>query len=625
MRNARRQPVWQPLRAAIALLVSHDEPFARAVGQKTPSKNTPLQATLPGNLRDAMEADGALVLTEIGVRSTAFGEQARFEYIPSETYQGRFDRMLRDFREQSLSIEDFAVARMADAGKDLAVWISEGWLAARDDNGAISPSLASGLVLDWERDFENGPPHLIMRDTAKRRRRHIEVNWPQLLACMREQPLLESHAEPENPTASKAHDLNAERRGSISVSEGPITRPSPVDPLELESWPLACVLAWIDAEIRGLSLEERDILVRQACKSEARALPIDTMPACRKLLDFAAANPDRLKLRYPGGIIEPTQLGPDAVIFPTEDGGKLTFAFRPHIVIRNIDDIRLRVLGIWCHAREVRAAWPDRNMGAASPVGAKDIALWKPTWLSLAGAIMWLVTRDMTLTKSTDQRPNNDHGILRGISAALAMEQFKAGKPVRKHFDVKEAWPAIRQMIADEKIFAEARSLESRGLSSRIETRFDSARIPSGDVGILFISNAVRATAPKDALAPNEDYRFHNGQGRYWYDVRVRADDVFREFPVHHIVAGAGTGEREKAPEGRDNRRGRKPGDGSYDAVDNPILQWMKTLIDMNFATSPHAAADLLQCRTIGASPTARKDRLHRKYKKWQAAGFPDI
>ena len=159
-------------------------------------------------------------------------------------------------------------------------------------------------------------------------------------------------------------------------STGPITRPTPVDPLDLDSWPLACVLAWIIAIDDGFSPAERDEHVRRAYRHEARALPRDMLAAGRKLIDFAAANPERLKLWHPGGVIEDFRLGPEALIFPTlGESGNLTFGLRPHTVIRNADDIGERILAIWCRSQEVRAAWPAQKIEthAHLTVAAKEV------------------------------------------------------------------------------------------------------------------------------------------------------------------------------------------------------------------------------------------------------------
>jgi hypothetical protein len=472
-----RNPVWYPLRAAVALLVSHDEAFARTVSQQEANKSLPFQAALPGTLLNAMEADGALVLANVGVRSTPRGEQPRFDFIPNETYQGRFDSVLRNFRQQDSSFEDFVVARMEDAGRELGLWISEGWLSARDCDGTICSATAATLRLGSEVEFENGPPYLIMLDAASRRRRHVMVNWPQLLECFFGRLDHENNALP----------------ATRSDAKGPLDGTHRPDPTaQRDQAPVALVT------VSGQAIEGR------TCS-------------------------------------------------------------------------------------------------------------WKPTWLSLPSGIMWAVTRDMALTKSIDQRPNNDHGMLLGISVALAMEQHETGKPVDQRIDLHEAWPAIRSLIGDEKIMTEGRSILREGLIGAIERRLPNMAIPSGDAGNLFISSSVAGIEPKDALAPDEPYRFHNGQGRYWYDVRLCAADVFREYPADRETFSADDIQQI----GHKKRRGgRRKGSGSYERFDKPLIDEMQILIDEGKAVSPEAASHLVAHKAEGGGTKESKaERLAKRYR----------
>lgn len=167
---------------------------------------------------------------------------------------------------------------------------------------------------------------------------------------------------------------------------------------------------------------------------------------------------------------------------------------------------------------------------------------WPPNWLSLAGAIMWVATRDKTLTEKTEAQIGNDSGIVAGVVVRLAYEKAADGVSRTLFVDTHDAWPALRRLIADEKIVAEGRSLERRGVYAAVEQRYPNEKIPSGDAANLIILGSVSGIEPKDALGPNELYRFANGQGRYWYDVRLRADDVFREF-------------RDPKGEGRESRK----------------------------------------------------------------------
>lgn len=173
----------------------------------------------------------------------------------------------------------------------------------------------------------------------------------------------------------------------------------------------------------------------------------------------------------------------------------------------------------------------ERNEGAMSDAEHSLTGWWKPTWLTLAGAIMWVVTGDRSLARAADQMEDNDRSTILGIEVRLAAKKCPTGKSVSARMEVDAAWPAIRRLIADEKIMAEGSLLERRGITSGIETRYPNAPIPSGDAGNLIITGGVAGIEPRDALGPDELYRFTNGQGRYWYDVRLRAADVFREFP----------------------------------------------------------------------------------------------
>ena len=338
----------------------------------------------------------------------------------------------------------------------------------------------------------------------------------------------------------------------MAEATGPIVRPSPIDPLELEAWPITCVLAWIIAVTGGRSPGERDDLVRQAYKHEARALPVDVMTASRKLLDFAAAYPDRLTLRHQGGVVDQSLLGPDAMIFPTDEGGRQTFALRPHLVIRSVDDYYKNIVGVWCLAREVRAAWPDRVVGATNPAAADHISRWKPTWLSLAGAIMWVVARDMTLVKSTDEQADNDHSTISGISLRLAQARQQTGEPVNLHVGLAEAWPAIRRLVGDGKILAEGTPIVFKGRQdgTGIWRTFEAEAIPSRSIRKVLLNNDVPGIAPKDALAQNKLSRATTGF-RYWTSVFVRADDLFREFPAEPVMSTAEQIDRNLKKRGR--------------------------------------------------------------------------
>ena len=65
--------------------------------------------------------------------------------------------------------------------------------------------------------------------------------------------------------------------------------------------------------------------------------------------------------------------------------------------------------------------------------------------------------------------------------------------------------------------------------------------------------------------------------------------------------------------------RGRKPGDGSYDEVDQPLLDEMQELIKRGKAVSPEAAARLVAHKAFGkATFESKVDRLAKKYRRYQ-------
>ena len=101
-------------------------------------------------------------------------------------------------------------------------------------------------------------------------------------------------------------------------SVGPIDRRTGSDPDLTLTWPIAVALALLRAIARDFAVEERRQLMQQAYIHDARAFPVGDPPLeeGRRLLDFAGAHPDQLKLYYSGGIIEAQYLGPDAQVLP---------------------------------------------------------------------------------------------------------------------------------------------------------------------------------------------------------------------------------------------------------------------------------------------------------------------
>ena len=159
-------------------------------------------------------------------------------------------------------------------------------------------------------------------------------------------------------------------------SVGPIVRPTPVDPLKTDTWPMACALAWIRALARNWTSEQCDRLIRESYRQEAEAFPAGDPPLeeGRRLLDYAAAHPEDLTLHYDGGVIDPSALGPDAVVLPTITGSRRnTFGIWPKPQV----DIGARFLGVWCIAHQVKAAWPWMSDAASKPAPRGDAEVLK--------------------------------------------------------------------------------------------------------------------------------------------------------------------------------------------------------------------------------------------------------
>jgi hypothetical protein len=152
------------------------------------------------------------------------------------------------------------------------------------------------------------------------------------------------------------------------------------------------------------------------------------------------------------------------------------------------------------------------------------------------------------------------------------------GTSLRPQFaDVSDVWPAIRARIADEKIAAEGKSIFRRGVLEVGEMRFENAPIPSGDANDLVMLTGICGIEPDDALG-HRNAVLHNWQGRYWYDVRLRASDVLREFPpLTKHSSSAATEAAKSQPGAKGNRpRGktsRYPWDRCKEAVFEKLRQ----------------------------------------------------
>lgn len=171
------------------------------------------------------------------------------------------------------------------------------------------------------------------------------------------------------PTDQAAWLLSVFRGARNPIVESPISgdgqsgeitlgfRSTPIDPIELESWPLANALAWIRAVRRDMTEEERNDFVRRAYRQDAEAFPAGDPPLeeGRILLDKAATDPDRVILRASNGAIDRHQLGPHAVIMMTRGAlDRPSFAIWPRLHV----DIDSKLVDVWCLSVEIRECWP---------------------------------------------------------------------------------------------------------------------------------------------------------------------------------------------------------------------------------------------------------------------------
>jgi hypothetical protein len=153
------------------------------------------------------------------------------------------------------------------------------------------------------------------------------------------------------------------------------------------------------------------------------------------------------------------------------------------------------------------------------------------TWLTLAAGLMWAITRNVNLTKKIQSDRKAFENIDLSIATHLAGEEVYVRKLPAYFANVDEAWLAVRDLIADEKIRAEGELIERRGLQNPgVEISHSNALIPSGEAGnLVMLDNWGGFT--ETVLGPDETYRFHNSQGRYWKRVRLSAADLLAAFP----------------------------------------------------------------------------------------------
>ena len=207
--------------------------------------------------------------------------------------------------------------------------------------------------------------------------------------------------------------------------------------------------------------------------------------------------------------------------------------------------------------------WPDQARRSVPPklVDSRrwDSAVPGRKWWTLPAGLMWAMTRNVDLTERVHKDREAFRGLALNVAVYLAEAKVYDGILPTYFGDVMQAWLAIRDLIADEKIMAEGQLIERRGLQAAIDLSHTNGPIPSGEAGrLILLDNWSGFT--ETVLGPDETYRFHNRQGRYWKQVRLSAKECFVAFPppqspeeLGHLK-GRGLTKAETAP--RQPRRG---------------------------------------------------------------------
>jgi hypothetical protein len=137
-----------------------------------------------------------------------------------------------------------------------------------------------------------------------------------------------------------------------------------LDTMELERWPIACVLMWIRAVNRNWSTQSVLENMRRAQQMGARAFADSDFPfeECQVLVESASRNTLDFIIFHNEGKVEIWQLGPDARLLPTKDAsGRETFGLFPKPPV----DLSEKLVGLWCHRRQVRSTWPHPSIDGA--------------------------------------------------------------------------------------------------------------------------------------------------------------------------------------------------------------------------------------------------------------------
>jgi hypothetical protein len=147
-------------------------------------------------------------------------------------------------------------------------------------------------------------------------------------------------------------------------------------------------------------------------------------------------------------------------------------------------------------------------------------------WLTLPAGLLWAMTRNDSATERVQKDPEAFKGIALNIAAHLAEREIEEGKLPTYFDNAGQAWLAIRDLIADEKITADGQPVERRNF---METSYVNRPIPPGEARNLILLDGSYGFT-ETVLGPDELYRFHDNQGRYWKRVRLSAQ-LFVAFP----------------------------------------------------------------------------------------------
>jgi hypothetical protein len=144
-------------------------------------------------------------------------------------------------------------------------------------------------------------------------------------------------------------------------------RSSPIDPMELEAWPLAAAIEWI--RVRHLSEEQSAKRVRFAFHYDCRIFREDDFPLAEGRLLLDAGLKREITIYYSEGELPLKYLGPESQIEPI--GPRLCIETGSIDVKRPVSVAGVpgclpypgnAIDSIWCLRPQVQALWPSHPM-----------------------------------------------------------------------------------------------------------------------------------------------------------------------------------------------------------------------------------------------------------------------